>query len=105
MPVDSDSSRSASKDDQTPAEDAFAGRIVTHTRMGVWDFYEEQNPDSGTALSFGHWRKKLTNMFGSYPYLWRMLVDVLHIPGCKSKFALFFTTELVSALIPAASIW
>ena len=90
-----------------PAKEAdpYAGRVVTHSKIGVWDWYEEVDPDRSQISVISRLRKSYTDLAGSFPYVIRMFRDVLSIPGCRPHLAVFGLTELGLALVPAASIW
>ena len=85
--------------------DPYAGRVVTHSKIGVWDWYEERYPDGYRLFSAALWKKKYSDIILSYPYVWRMVKDVIRIPGCKTQLIIYLSLELVSSLIPAASTW
>ena len=85
--------------------DPYAGRVVTHSKIGVWDWYEEVDPDRSQISVISRLRKSYTDLAGSFPYVIRMFRDVLSIPGCRPHLAVFGLTELGLALVPAASIW
>ena len=86
-------------------EHPYAGRVIRHARMGVWDWYEERYPDGYRLFSAALWKKKYSDIILSYPYVWRMVKDVIRIPGCKTQLIIYLSLELVSSLIPAASTW
>ncbi|KAH9942416.1 P-loop containing nucleoside triphosphate hydrolase protein [Epithele typhae] len=79
-------------------------RIVKHTKYGVWDFFEEDDP-SEHATMFSEFRVKARAMMNSAPYVWRALREVLSIPGCKGLVFLYTGSNLVKSLVPAVSIW
>ncbi|KAI0716191.1 P-loop containing nucleoside triphosphate hydrolase protein [Cerioporus squamosus] len=81
------------------------GRIVKHTRTGVWDEYVEVDPDAGKLPIRAAVVKKYKNVARSMPYLARMVKDVLGIPGCKSQAGLYVGASLGTAVLPAATLW
>ncbi|PIL30024.1 ATP-binding cassette transporter [Ganoderma sinense ZZ0214-1] len=97
-----------SKDKELPGDDnPYAGRIVTHRRMGIWDWYEEKDPDASAVslLSPSGWSESCCHLGRSFQYVVRAVKDVLGIPGCKTQFAVYLATGFGAALLPAATIW
>ena len=81
------------------------GRIIKHTRYGVWDEYVEVDPDVGKIPITAAVVKKYETVVGSLPYLGRMVKGVLGIPGCKTQAILYVGASLGGAVIPAATLW
>ena len=79
------------------------GRIIKHTRYGVWDEYVEVDPDAGKIPLTAALVKKYESMVRSLPYLGRMVEGVLGIPGCKTQAILYVGASF--AVIPAATLW
>ncbi|KAI0762242.1 hypothetical protein C8Q74DRAFT_137660 [Fomes fomentarius] len=77
---------------------------IEHKHFGVWEFFEE-------IESVGRWLTAVpllgnfTDLMDCWPYLLRMLRDVLSIPGCSHLALIYATTTLGLALIPAITIW
>ena len=86
-------------------DNTYAGRVVTYRRIGVWDWYEEKDPDGVFAILPLGWGQKCSNLAGSFRYVVRAVKDLLSIPGCRVQFAIYVVTGLGVALIPAATIW
>ncbi|KAI9062263.1 P-loop containing nucleoside triphosphate hydrolase protein [Trametes sanguinea] len=77
---------------------------VKHTRIGVWDVYEDQSSRISTLP--GSWTvEKYAEVINCLPYVWRMLKDILCIPACTFLFALFCVTQGSVALVPALALW
>ncbi|KAI8983177.1 P-loop containing nucleoside triphosphate hydrolase protein [Trametes punicea] len=79
-------------------------RRVKHTRIGVWDLYEEINPDlehipGSTRL------ETLLEAYACLPYLIRMLQDILSIRSCWSLLVSYLAADVLLSLLPAASLW
>ncbi|CDO69837.1 hypothetical protein BN946_scf184803.g35 [Trametes cinnabarina] len=77
---------------------------VKHTRIGVWDLYEEINPDlenipGSTRL------EKLLEAYACLPYLLRMLKDILSIRSCWVMLVAYLAADFSNSLLPAASLW
>lgn len=81
------------------------GRIIKHTRMGVWDQYVEVDPDAGKAPTRAAVVKKYESVIGAVPYVARMVKDVFGIPGCKLQAVLYVGASLGTAVLPAATLW
>ena len=81
------------------------GRIIEHTRYGVWDEYVEVDPDVGKMSITAAVVKKYESVVGSLPYLGRMVKSVLGIPGCKTQAILYVGASLGGAVVPAATLW
>ena len=87
------------------AGNPYADRVVTHKRIGVWDFYEEMEPDGSRLPSISNWTKKFSDIVESFPYLMRMAKDILSIPDIQGPLLLYLATQVGGAVIPATSIW
>ncbi|KAJ3574984.1 hypothetical protein NP233_g1402 [Leucocoprinus birnbaumii] len=76
---------------------------VKHSRIGVWDLYEEITP----RLSLVGWPtlQPLFDIIENLPYVWRMLVDVTSIRECNLLLVAYLFVELILALLPALSLW
>ena len=80
-------------------------RIVTHTRYGIWDYFEELDPDAGQTNVLSSAYTGFRETFKSLPYVIRAMKDVLAIPGCKSRVAIYAISQFAGGMIPAISIW
>ncbi|KAF9448852.1 P-loop containing nucleoside triphosphate hydrolase protein [Macrolepiota fuliginosa MF-IS2] len=76
---------------------------VQHSRIGVWDLYEEITP----RLGFVGWPtlQPLFDIVENIPYVWRMTVDVFSIRECNLLLLSYLVIELVASLLPALSLW
>ncbi|EJF56118.1 P-loop containing nucleoside triphosphate hydrolase protein [Dichomitus squalens LYAD-421 SS1] len=77
---------------------------VKHTRIGVWDLYEQINP----ALAHVPGSSYAEKAFAAYeclPYLLRMIHDILSIRSCWWLLTAYTLAEVGQALLPAASLW
>lgn len=81
---------------------------VKHTRLGVWDLYEEKIPEvdslAPVPIPVPKWERYL-EIKRDLPYIWRMFKDVASIRSCWSLLGLYSILELVSALLPAVTLW
>ncbi|KAL7285975.1 hypothetical protein ACG7TL_001090 [Trametes sanguinea] len=91
------SSRKGTFDPQDPHR-------VKHTRIGVWDLYEEINPDLEN-IPGSTWLEKVLEAYACLPYLVRMLKDILSIRSCWVLLLSYLTADFLNSLLPAASIW
>ncbi|KAJ6569472.1 P-loop containing nucleoside triphosphate hydrolase protein [Mycena capillaripes] len=81
-------------------------RKVKHTRMGIWDLYEEIEPKLN--LVPGSLRSQLETyheMKGSFPFVLRMFKEIGSIRACWWLLAGYLTIALILALIPAVELW
>lgn len=79
-------------------------RRVKHTRLGVWDLYEEINPDL-QHVPGRPWIEKTYEAYAALPYLLKMVRDILAIRSCWVLLAGYAVAEVLSSLIPAATLW
>ena len=88
---------------QTPVV-ADPPRVVKHIQYGVWDYYEEKDPDAEQVSLLGFFKTAGTAV-ESFPYIVRAIKDVFAMPGCKLHMIMYTMAELSGAVIPALSIW
>ena len=84
--------------------DPHDGRRVKHTRLGVWDLYEEHEPKLANVPGASRLEKYM-DIIECGPYVWRMLKDVLGIPSCAVLLALHTAIQVALAVIPALTLW
>ncbi|KAL4065775.1 P-loop containing nucleoside triphosphate hydrolase protein [Scleroderma yunnanense] len=77
---------------------------IKHTRLGVWDLYEERMTDK-IPIPASSRLEILVQMFQGLPHVWRMLKDVCSIRRCLVLICLYLLVEIGTALIPAMSLW
>lgn len=81
-------------------------RRVRHTRIGVWDLYEERQTNSslphipGSSIA-----ETCAQMIQNTPYVVRMLKDMLSIRRVQILLPIFLIIEVIDSLIPAVSSW
>jgi len=78
---------------------------VQHTRIGVWDFYEEKQPILGWNIPGTSTLEHYLEVTRSLPYVWRMMKDISQIRNCWILVLLYIFVELAQSLLPAASLW
>ncbi|EKM60432.1 uncharacterized protein PHACADRAFT_109893 [Phanerochaete carnosa HHB-10118-sp] len=77
---------------------------VKHTRIGVWDLYEEKIPELERVPGLSRLERFLT-LKQTLPYVWRMVKDIGSIRSCWLLLTLYLILDLVGALVPAAVLW
>lgn len=78
---------------------------IKHTRMGVWDLYEEHTSTDSIPIPASSRLEMLAQIFQGLPHVWRMLKDVCSVRRCLVLICLYFLVEIGAALIPAVSLW
>ncbi len=95
---------STSKRKETPEPGNTAD--IQHIKLGVWDLYEELNPNS---FSLPSWLTTLPELYDELvqglPYLLRMVKDMVGIRSCRVQLASFIVIRLLLSLLPAVDIW
>ena len=77
---------------------------VKHTRLGVWDLYEQIDTGIARLPGVSGLARRL-EVLNDLPYVWRMLKDVASIKSCWLYFPLYCIVEFLSALLPAVELW
>ncbi|KAG0703054.1 P-loop containing nucleoside triphosphate hydrolase protein, partial [Suillus ampliporus] len=79
-------------------------RRVKHTRIGIWDLYEERQTElpriPGSSLL-----ETYAQILESMPHVVRMFKDILSIRRVRMLLPAFLVVELLNSLIPAISLW
>jgi hypothetical protein len=73
-------------------------RRVKHTRIGIWDIYEERKPGSSILETYARIRESL-------PYVVRMLKHILSVRRVQTLLPLYLVVEVLGSLVPAVSLW
>ena len=76
---------------------------IKHTRIGVWDLYEEKHSD--IPIPGASRLETASHMLQGLPYVWRMLKDICSVQRCLVLMFLFLAVEVATSLIPAVSLW
>ncbi|KAG6885030.1 hypothetical protein C0993_006446 [Termitomyces sp. T159_Od127] len=79
-------------------------RNVKHSRIGVWDLYEEIQPELAHVPGSSRLEPYL-EIAQNLPYVLRMLKDIGSIRACWFYLALYLIVECIASLIPAISLW
>ncbi|THH11373.1 hypothetical protein EW145_g713 [Phellinidium pouzarii] len=79
-------------------------RRVKHTRVGVWDLYEEISPElkdvPGSAKL-----EQFNGIKQSLPYVWRMLKDLGRLRSCWLLLVSYASITALLSLLPAVALW
>ena len=84
--------------------DPYDANTVKHTRLGVWDLYEQVDPGIIRLPGVSEVARRL-EVLNDLPYVWRMLKDVASIKSCWLYFLIYCIVELLSSLLPAVTLW
>lgn len=79
-----------------PTEDA---RRVRHTRLGIWDLYEDREAD------VSHIAWMYAQIVQSVPHILRTLKDILGIRRGWMLLSTLLVIEVLASLTPAVSLW
>jgi hypothetical protein len=77
---------------------------VKHTPVGVWDLYEQVQPEFTNVPGSSQFEPYL-EMASSFPYVWRMIKDICSIRTCWFLLAMYFGIEAIASLLPAVALW
>jgi hypothetical protein len=77
---------------------------VKHTPVGVWDLYEQVQPEFARVPGSSRFESYL-EMVSSFPYVWRMIKDIGSIRTCWFLLAIYFGIEAIASLLPAVALW
>ena len=78
---------------------------VKHTKIGVWDLYEEKEPELANIPGALPLTERVLTLRRSLPYLWRMMKEIGSIRSCWTLLMFYLTLVVLSAMIPAVAIW
>lgn len=77
---------------------------VKHTKVGIWDLYEERNPTLA-RIPFSARLERYLAASKDLPFLWRMLRDIGSMSSCWFLLICYALVEFLSAFIPAAKLY
>lgn len=77
---------------------------VKHTPVGVWDLYEQIQPEFVHVPGSSRFQPYF-EMVTSFPYVWRMIKDIGSIRTCWFLLAIYFGIEALASLLPAVALW
>jgi hypothetical protein len=79
-------------------------RRVKHTRIGVWDLYEDRQTDIPRIPGSSR-LETYSQIVQSMPHVLRMLKDILSSRQCWLLLSVFLVVEVLASLTPAISLW
>lgn len=77
---------------------------VKHTKLGVWDLYQEKRPELAHIPGAANAEPYL-EMYHSLPFVWRMLKELGQIRRCWVLLFLYLLIVSLASLVPAVSLW
>lgn len=77
---------------------------VKHTAVGVWDLYEQVQPESA-QIPGSLQLEPFLDIIRSLPYVWRMVKDIGSIRTCRILLTIYFVIEAIASLLPAVALW
>ncbi|KAI0297906.1 HlyB/MsbA family ABC transporter [Russula brevipes] len=78
------------------------GKVLKHTKIGVWDLYQEHDK----LLSYfpTSWKiEAYTGIWNDLPYLWKTIRDLSTVAW--KLLSLYLVTTLAKSLLPALTLW
>ncbi|KAI0288520.1 HlyB/MsbA family ABC transporter [Russula brevipes] len=85
-----------------PAPKPRDGKVLKHTKLGVWDLYQEHDK----LLSYfpTSWKiEAYTGIWNDLPYLWKTIRDLSTVAW--KPLSLYLVTTLAKSLLPALTLW
>jgi len=85
-----------------PAFEPRKGKVIQHTKIGVWDLYQERD----RFLSYLPTSLKIdayAEMWNDLPYLWKTIGDLFSVAWSMMTLYLFLT--IVKSVLPALTLW
>jgi hypothetical protein len=77
---------------------------VKHIKFGVWDYYEEKNPEMQYVPASSHVESFMA-LYKDFPFFLRMLRDVASLKSCQVFLLIYIIIGVIESLIPSASLW
>jgi hypothetical protein len=77
---------------------------VEHHKYGIWDYYEEKNPELEKVPGKSK-IEELMIIHNDFPIFLTMLKDIGSDSKCRMLLILFAVVELVSGLLPSLRLW
>jgi hypothetical protein len=81
---------------------------VKYTRLGVWDLYEQKQPKVPRISITVPGILKVEELYQAiqgFPYVWRMITDVLSIPGMGLLLFFYISFAVAASFVPAIELW
>jgi len=90
------------KNGDKPAFGPRKGKVLEHTKIGVWDLYQER--DQLLSCLPTSWKiEAYTEMWNDLPYLWKTIRDLTSVAW--PMLSLYLVLTLVRSLLPALTLW
>lgn len=96
----------------TAAKDSDSGKpsstntYIKHTKIGVWDFYEEKTPWSWSSLLLtSHLQEAYHEITSCLPYALQLSKDIWNIDGCAVNLFLYMFLKIACGMLPATNTW
>ncbi|EMD41302.1 hypothetical protein CERSUDRAFT_109898 [Gelatoporia subvermispora B] len=77
---------------------------VKHTKVGVWDLYEEI-PRELEHVPGASRIEQILEIKQNSPYLWRMMKDIASIRSCWFLLCTYALVHFILSLLPAVNLW
>jgi hypothetical protein len=97
-----DGSKDKEENENKPAFEPKKGKVVEHTKYGVWDLYQERDRSLSylpTSLNIEGYRE----MWNDLPYLWKTIRDLSSVAW--PTLSLYLVLTLARSLLPALTLW
>ncbi|EPQ61192.1 P-loop containing nucleoside triphosphate hydrolase protein [Gloeophyllum trabeum ATCC 11539] len=78
---------------------------VKHTKLGIWDLYEEIDSGHETYIPVPPKLEEYWQYAESLPYVWHMMKDILALENCRVLLILLGMLQVSQSLLPALSLW
>jgi len=77
---------------------------VKHSKIGVWDLYEEIDPKLAHVPG-SLWLESFLELIDGLPYIWRMFKDLASMRSSWTLFAAYLIIRLMLSFLPALTLW
>ncbi|KAG6819629.1 hypothetical protein H0H93_010049 [Arthromyces matolae] len=84
--------------------DPSDAKNVKHTSIGVWDLYEEIQPELSHIPGSSRLEPYI-EILQNLPFVWRMLKDIGSIRACWFHLVVYLISEGIASLVPAVTLW
>ena len=78
---------------------------IRHTKLGIWDLYEQLDPNFSSPRWFTAIPELYDELVRSWPYLLRMVKDIFGVRSCRASLFSFIAIRLLLSLLPAVELW
>jgi len=93
-------------DDDRDQSKSDLAKELKHTKVGIWDSYE-QIPMGKFGINIPGVSRLPRNLefVWDLPFVWRMAKEVIKIKSCWYYLSLFIAVKVLSSLEPAVALW